>query len=127
MHTIVVAEARNKGIPHDIILYSAVSYKGYCRACSTTNGASRPHKTSESDQELFRVTPPTPTRYSTSNASETSVFLLTTMSTYETPVKSKNLNEIGDSVAAMVACVLQGHLALILETVREHSRLLEWH
>ena len=49
------------------------------------------------------------------------------MSTYETPVKARTLNEIGDSVAAMVACVLQGHLALILETVREHSRLLEWH
>ena len=49
------------------------------------------------------------------------------MCTYETPVEAKNLNEIGDSVAAMVACVLQDHLALILETVREHSRLLDWH
>lgn len=111
VHRIVVAESRKKSIPNDIILYSAVSYKGYCRACSTTNGASRPHKTSESDQELFRATLPTPTRYSTSNASETSLFLLTTMSTYETPVKAKNLNEIDDSVAAMVACVLQEQLA----------------
>ena len=33
------------------------------------------------------------------------------MSTYETPVKAKNLNEIDDSVAAMVACVLQEQLA----------------
>jgi hypothetical protein len=49
------------------------------------------------------------------------------MSTPEASVKPENLNEIGDSVAAMVACVLQEQLAPILETVREHSRLLDWH
>ena len=49
------------------------------------------------------------------------------MSTSEAPVKANNLNEIGDSVAVMVACVLQEQLAPILEAICEHSRLLDWH
>ncbi|KAN0134035.1 hypothetical protein V8E53_008253 [Lactarius tabidus] len=49
------------------------------------------------------------------------------MSTSEAPLKAENLNEISDSIAAMVACILQEQLAPILETVREHSRLLDWH
>ena len=71
----------------------------------------------------------TPTVIQHPKLSETTLFLLTTMSTStsEAPVKADNLNEIGDSVAAMVACVLQEQLAPILEAVREHSRLLDWH
>ena len=59
--------------------------------------------------------------------SKTPLFSLTTMSTSEAPVKADNLNEIGDSVAVMVACVLQEQLAPILEAICEHSRLLDWH
>ena len=49
------------------------------------------------------------------------------MSTSEVHTKAQYLNEIGDSVASMVACLLQEQLAPILETIREHSRLLDWH
>ncbi|KAH9035656.1 hypothetical protein EDB85DRAFT_1943500 [Lactarius pseudohatsudake] len=49
------------------------------------------------------------------------------MSVSEAPVKAEYLNEISDSVAAMVTCTLQEQLAPILETIREHSKLLDWH
>jgi hypothetical protein len=49
------------------------------------------------------------------------------MSTSEAHTKAQYLNEISDSVASMVACLLQEQLAPILETIREHSRLLDWH
>ncbi|KAI9432105.1 hypothetical protein H4582DRAFT_2102545 [Lactarius indigo] len=49
------------------------------------------------------------------------------MSASEVPVKVEHLNEISDSVATMVACILQEQLAPILETIREHSKLLDWH
>lgn len=49
------------------------------------------------------------------------------MSTSEAPVKPDYLNEISDSVAAMVAGMLEEQLAPILETIREHSRLLDLH
>ncbi|KAH9054260.1 hypothetical protein EDB87DRAFT_113690 [Lactarius vividus] len=49
------------------------------------------------------------------------------MSASEAPAKVEQLHEISDSVAAMVACILQEQLAPILETIREHSRLLDWH
>jgi len=49
------------------------------------------------------------------------------MSASEVPVKADHLNEISDSVAAMVACILQERLAPIREAIREHSRLLDWH
>lgn len=49
------------------------------------------------------------------------------MSASEAPVKAEHLNEISDSVAAMVACILQEQLAPILETIREHSKHLNWH
>jgi len=49
------------------------------------------------------------------------------MSASEAPVNAEHLAEISDSVAAMVACILQEQLAPILETIREHSRLLDLH
>ncbi|KAI9442302.1 hypothetical protein H4582DRAFT_1927642 [Lactarius indigo] len=49
------------------------------------------------------------------------------MSTPEAPIKAEQLHEISDSVAAMVACILQEQLVPIMETIREHSRLLDWH
>lgn len=49
------------------------------------------------------------------------------MSACEVPVESDNLNEISDSVAAMVTCILQEQLAPIREAIRKHSKLLDWH
>ncbi|KAH9083628.1 hypothetical protein EDB83DRAFT_32022 [Lactarius deliciosus] len=49
------------------------------------------------------------------------------MSASDALVKAEQLHEISDSVTAMVACILQEQLAPILETIREHSRLLDWH
>ena len=49
------------------------------------------------------------------------------MSTSEAHTKAQYLNEISDSVASMVAYLLQEQLVPILETIREHSRLLDWH
>ncbi|KAH8994065.1 hypothetical protein EDB92DRAFT_1815337 [Lactarius akahatsu] len=49
------------------------------------------------------------------------------MSASEAPLNAEQLHEMSDSVAAMVACILQEQLAPILETIREHSRLLDWH
>ncbi|KAH9159767.1 hypothetical protein EDB89DRAFT_2045563 [Lactarius sanguifluus] len=49
------------------------------------------------------------------------------MSVSEAPVKAEYLNEISDSVAAVMACILQEQLAPILENIREHSKLLDWH
>ncbi len=49
------------------------------------------------------------------------------MSAFEVPVQTDKLNEIGDSVAALVSCILQEQLAPILETIREHSKLLGLH
>ncbi|KAH9176515.1 hypothetical protein EDB89DRAFT_1938455 [Lactarius sanguifluus] len=49
------------------------------------------------------------------------------MSASEAPLNAEQLHEISDSVAAMVSCILQEQLAPILETIREQSRLLDWH
>ncbi|KAI9459678.1 hypothetical protein BJY52DRAFT_1416027 [Lactarius psammicola] len=49
------------------------------------------------------------------------------MSAAEAPIKAGHLNELSDSVTAMVVCIVQEQLALILENIREHSRLLDWH
>ena len=49
------------------------------------------------------------------------------MSASEAPVKADHLNEISDSIAVMVACILQEQLAPIQEAIREHSKLLDWH
>ena len=49
------------------------------------------------------------------------------MSFIETPLQTSYPDEFSDTVAKMTASILQEQLAPIVETLREHARLLDLH
>jgi precorrin-4 methylase len=49
------------------------------------------------------------------------------MSTSDVQPQAGHLDQLSDTVAAMVAHLLQEQLAPIIETLREHARLLDCH
>jgi len=49
------------------------------------------------------------------------------MSSIETPLQTSRPDELSDAVAKMTASILEEQLAPIVETLREHARLLDLH
>ncbi len=49
------------------------------------------------------------------------------MSFIETPLQTSRPDELSDAVAKMTASILEEQLAPIVETLREHARLLDLH
>lgn len=49
------------------------------------------------------------------------------MSFVEIPFQTGYPDEYSDTIAKMITSILQGQLAPIVETLREHARLLDFH